>query len=222
MLALHGWGRDRDDFAATLDGLDAISLDLPGFGASPPPPEVIGAAGYSELIAPIVEEFDQPPVLVGHSFGGRVATMLAATAPSSVHGLVLIGVPLLHRDDQAPRRPPIVYRLVRLANRLGLLTDERLEQEKRKSGSEDYRVATGVMRDILVKAVGETYEDELRRVTCPVRLVWGEYDDDVPVSVARRAAAILVNASVDVVSNVGHHAQLGAPDRVRAAIETLL
>ena len=222
VLALHGWGRDRSDFARALDGLDAVSIDLPGFGASPSPPQVIGAAGYAELVAPVVAAFARPPVLVGHSFGGRVAVALASTSPASVAGLVLVGAPLLHRGDRGPQRPPVAYRLAKWANRRGLLSDERLEQKKRSSGSEDYRAASGVMRDILVKAVNESYEDELSDVRCRVRLVWGENDDEVPVSVARRAADLLADASVDVVAGVGHHVLLLAPNRVRAAIEGLL
>ena len=45
------------------------------------------------------------PVLVGHSFGGRVAVRLAATNPELVRGLVLTGVPLLRpRDRRGQRR----------------------------------------------------------------------------------------------------------------------
>ena len=48
VLALPGWMRQRKDFDGVLDGLDAIALDLPGFGgASPEPPTAMDAAGYA-------------------------------------------------------------------------------------------------------------------------------------------------------------------------------
>ena len=73
VVALHGWGRNRADFEQVLDGLDAVSLDLPGFGASPPPADVLGAHGYGGLIVPVLEEAGRPLVLVGHSFDFPVA-----------------------------------------------------------------------------------------------------------------------------------------------------
>lgn len=222
VVALHGWGRTRSDFDQVLDGLDAIALDLPGFGASPAPDDVLGAHGYAAVVAPVVEEIGVPVVLVGHSFGGRVAVALAADRPDLVRALVLAGVPLLHREDRPLRRPPLAYRAVRWAHRVGLVTDERLEREKRRRGSEDYRAATGVMRDILVRAVAETYEDELAAIGCPVRMVWGAADSDVPVAVAERAMALLGDASLEVVPDAGHHVQLRSPDRLRHAIESLL
>ena len=37
VLALHGWGRRGNDFAASLAEFDALAVDLPGFGATPAP-----------------------------------------------------------------------------------------------------------------------------------------------------------------------------------------
>lgn len=222
VVALHGWGRDRRDFRRVLKGLDAMAVDLPGFGATPPPAAAAGAAGYARMVAAWLEQLSGSLVVVGHSFGGRVAVVLAATRPELVDGLVLTGVPLLHRLDRTARRPSVAYRLVRLANRAGLISDERLEREKRRRGSADYRAATGVMRDTLVRVVNESYEDRLPEVACPVRLVWGEADSEVPPEVAHRAGALLKDSDMEVVEGCGHDLPAEAPDRIRAAIESLI
>jgi pimeloyl-ACP methyl ester carboxylesterase len=52
VLALHGWARTHRDFDAVLapagaDPLAAIALDLPGFGATPPPPRAWGGRAYA-------------------------------------------------------------------------------------------------------------------------------------------------------------------------------
>ena len=221
VVALHGWGRDRRDFKRVLDGFDAMAVDLPGFGAAPPPGEPAGAVEYAGVVAAWLEQLDGPQVLVGHSFGGRVAVVVAATRPELVAGLVLVGAPLLHRSDRTAGRPSLAYRLVRLANRAGLVSDERLEREKRRRGSADYRAATGVMRDTLVRVVNESYEDYLPEVACPVRMVWGAVDSEVPLEVAQRAGALLKDADLDVVEGCGHDVPGVAPDRIRAAIEAL-
>jgi pimeloyl-ACP methyl ester carboxylesterase len=220
ILALHGWGRRGSDFRRALSDLPVLAPDLPGFGASPAPSEVIGAQGYARALAPMLDAFTDPVLVVGHSFGGRVAMRLAAEHPDRIASVILTGVPLLRLH--APRKPSMAYRLLRLGNRMGLVPDEVMERRRRRSGSADYRAASGIMRDILVKVVGETYEEELRSVTHPIHLLWGSNDREVSVEVARRAMSIREDAglpvSLEVVEGVGHLLPLEAPDRLRSAV----
>lgn len=218
ILALHGWGRSSADFDLVLSGTDAIALDLPGFGASPPPPEPIGAYGYADLIIDVLDDFERPPVVVAHSFGGRVAVALESEVPGSFSAMVLTGVPLLRREPGG--RPGLGYRLIRAAHRAGLVSDERMEREKRNRGSADYRAATGVMRDVLVTVVHESYEHELSELDLPVSLVWGAQDTDVPLWVAERAKHLLGGgATLEVIEDAGHFVPTTHPEALRSAIE---
>lgn len=220
VLALHGWGRRGNDFAAVFDGYSGIAPDLPGFGASPAPEHVIGADAYADIVARMLGSFDRPPVVVGHSFGGRVAVCLAAKHPERVGPLVLTGAPLIRLETG--RRPSPTFRLARWLNRAGVVSDERLEREKRRRGSDDYRAVSGVMRDILVKVVNETYEGQLMRISVPVQMLWGERDEEVPLSVAEAAQALIPDSSLEVLDGVGHFVPLEAPEALRAAIEKAL
>ena len=78
------------------------------------------------------------------------------------------------------------------------------------------------MRDVLVTTVNESYELELRSVTCPTRLLWGERDTEVPVAVAEEAMRLLPDARLRVLPGIGHHVTTIAPDEVRSEIEELL
>ena len=218
MLALHGWARSSADFAATLDGLDAVALDLPGFGATPPPPEPWGAAAYSAAVADALPEFDAPVVVVGHSFGGRVAVHLAASHPDAVAGLVLTGAPLVRRPGAVARKPALTYRVGRALHRRGLFPESRMDALRRRYGSRDYLAATGVMRGVHVKVVNETYEEQLAAVACPVELVWGDDDTEVPVAVAEAARGLLASARLTVVPGAGHLTPLTAPGALRDAV----
>ena len=229
VLALHGWGRSHRDFDAVLKPatgerpLDALALDLPGFGATPPPPEAWGAARYAEHVGAVLDEMKTPVVVLGHSFGGRVAVHLAASRPGDVGALVLAAVPLVRLGP--PRRPAPPYRLVRALHSAGLVGDERMERARRRYGSADYRAATGVMRQVHVRSVGESYEHELDVVGCPVTLVWGDDDATVPLAVARAALARLsarpaaTPAELVVCPGAGHLLPLTAPGELRRAVE---
>jgi pimeloyl-ACP methyl ester carboxylesterase len=97
-----------------------------------------------------------------------------------------------------------------------------MERLRQRYGSPDYRAARGVMRDVHVRAVNETYEDQLAAIACPVELVWGDDDGDVPPAVARAACALLPRATLTKVPGAGHLTPLSAPDALRAAVERAL
>ena len=223
VLWLHGWARRGEDFtvAARLlaqQGVASVALDLPGFGASPLPSSPGGARYYAELILPAVLALSEEPlILVGHSFGGTVATVVASEHPELVASLVLTGAPLLRKSTGS--RSPWAYRATRGLHAKGLVSDARLEAARQRYGSSDYRRAQGLLRDILVASVNESYETELSSLEVPVTLLWGESDREVPLDVAERAGTMLRGPhSLAVLPGVGHLLPLEAPEELTNAV----
>jgi pimeloyl-ACP methyl ester carboxylesterase len=97
-----------------------------------------------------------------------------------------------------------------------------MEALRQKRGSTDYRAANGVMRDVLVKVVNESYEPQLRSLSVPVVLLWGADDRDVPVAVAERALRLIREgggvAELEVLPGVGHLVPIEAPEDVRRVV----
>jgi pimeloyl-ACP methyl ester carboxylesterase len=220
VVGLHGWGRDRRDLHGALSAYPHLLVDLPGFGMSPPPAEAWGAADYASCIAAVLDEHGpaEPVVILGHSFGGRVAVCLAASRPDLVRGMVLCGVPLLRLSR--PARPGVTYRLGRTAHRAGLLSDRRFEAMRRARASDDYNAASAVMRKVLVRVVHESYDAQLRAVACPVALLWGSADQTVPASTIEKARGLLTAlVATEIVDGAGHDVHVQAPGRLRAMIE---
>ena len=220
VVGLHGWARSRSDLAACLTGLNALLVDLPGFGASPEPPGAWGSQEYAEVVAQALNGLDRPQVLVGHSFGGRVAVKVAVGWPNLVSGLVLAGVPLLR--SPVGQAPPWRYRIGRWGRRYGLVSDERMERLRQRYGSEDYRRAHGLMRSVLVRVVNESYEEDLPRIGCPVELVWGAKDTAAPLGAAEQACRLLPSAHLEVIENAGHMTPLTHPQVVHRSVTRLL
>ena len=224
---LHGWARRGQDFevcANTLAtrGIASVALDLPGFGSSPPPTVAGGARHYATLLSGVLSQISpEPLILVGHSFGGTVATVLAATHPELVSNIVLTGAPVLRSPSSS--KPPLQYRVLRTLYRKGVVSDERMEAARQRFGSVDYRNARGIIRQVLVAAVNESYEDELAQLAAPVAMLWGELDSEVPVAVAQRALEFIQSdRSLRVVSGVGHLLPLEAPNELLSEVEKIL
>jgi pimeloyl-ACP methyl ester carboxylesterase len=221
VIGLHGWRRSRTDLLPALREFSYASFDLPGFGHSPEPTPGLGAPGYATICAGVLTELTpEPCVVVGHSFGGRVAVCLAADRPDLVSGLVLTGVPLVRHGTAS--KPKLGYRVGRSLHRHGLVSDTRMEAFRQKYGSVDYRAASPVMRTVLVEAVAESYENQLRRLRCPTTLVWGARDTAVPPAVAEAAVAITPNANLIVLDDADHDLPLTHPDAIASACRALL
>jgi pimeloyl-ACP methyl ester carboxylesterase len=201
VVALHGWGRSGQDFARILDGLDAVAIHLPGFGITAEPPTAWGTAEYADAVAAALEG-SEPVVVVGHSFGGRVAVRLAAKYPHLVSGLVLTGVPLI-RLVPAPK-PALVFRMVRALAKVGLVSQKAVEKQRHKHGSADYREAHGVMRQVMVRTVGETYRDDAALICAPTRFVWGAGDVAAPADAGRAASELVAGARFRAVAGAAH------------------
>ena len=221
VLALHGWGRTHRDWLAVLEGLDAIALDLPGFGSTPPPDEPWGLEEYARCVAPVLAEMSRPVVIVGHSFGGSVGVHVAANAgPSGVRAVVATGSPLVRAQGPRPRAP-LGFRVARWLNRRGIFPDSKMEELRNARGSTDYRAVTGVMRDTLVRVVNQDVAGLLPKLEAPLHLVWGEADADVFVSTAEAAARLAPDATLIRLPGVGHDTPAEAPQELRKVVAGL-
>lgn len=232
VVALHGWRRSHLDFAGVLGpgadrtGFSTLALDLPGFGATPPPGEPYGSLGYAEVVARAIADVSEPGaegrmVVLGHSLGARVAVGLAHGHPEMVAGLVLTGAPLVRAPGRAPR-PKAAFRAVRFLHRAGLVGEERMERARKRHGSDDYRAADGVVREILVRLLAERYESWIEGLGCPVDLVWGSADATSPVPVAEAITHLARSASLEVIQGVGHLVPTEAPRELREAVLRML
>jgi len=226
VLALHGWARTHRDFDAVIapegrSPLPCLALDLPGFGASPAPADAWGAADYARAVGAVLDDMQGPVVLLGHSFGGRVAVHLANQRSESIGALVLTGVPLLPAVGRRARTAP-AYKLVRRLHRLKLVSDSAMEAARQRHGSADYRAAQGVMRQVLVRSVSESYGEQLSAVQCPVHLVWGADDTAAPLEMAERAMALVAQGDLSVFPGVGHLTPLLIPAALHSAVTSCL
>ncbi|BAF70203.1 alpha/beta fold hydrolase [Nitratiruptor sp. SB155-2] len=79
ILFLHGWGSNKDLMQTAFVKhcpYKSIYLDLPGFGKSPNE-SVLTTKDYANIVQTFLQDLNvRPDIVVGHSFGGKVATLL--------------------------------------------------------------------------------------------------------------------------------------------------
>jgi pimeloyl-ACP methyl ester carboxylesterase len=122
VLCVHGMTGDAtnwtDLMAEIAPGFEAVAVDLPGSGFSPPPRS---GRGYSitalagtviELIETLNRESGGGPVhLIGNSMGGAVSLRVAVRRPDLVRTLTLVSAAL---PDRRLRRPTAHFPVIAL------------------------------------------------------------------------------------------------------------
>ena len=156
VVLMHGWGCSTTTLAsveavARQCGYATVSIDFPGHGQSPEPTSVWGVEEYTAVLEAIVaEERIDRPVLLGHSFGGRLGILYASRHPDGVSKLILVDAAGIK-----PRRSLRYYWKVytfKAAKRLMYLVygrenaEKRLDRIRARNGSSDYASASPRMR----------------------------------------------------------------------------
>lgn len=230
VIVMHGWGCRASTVdllarAATLPSTTVYNLDLPGFGDSPEPDAVWDVYDYARLVRSFCERLGlDSPVLIGHSFGGRLALILGARMP--VAKIILVDAAGIK-----PRRTLRYYFKVysfKIAKRLAplLLGSRRgqalIDKWRGKAGSSDYASATPKMRAIMSKVVNEDLRHFAPSIQAPTLLIWGENDTATPLSDARLLQRLIPDAGLVSYPGAGHYSYLDRPAQTAAVIQSFL
>ena len=213
VLLLHGWGGESASFQPVFDWLaqshKVYALDLPGFGKSQISPAAWNTSDYAQFVIAFLEKFRIPKAhFIGHSFGGRISIIVSAEYPEKVDKLILV--------DSAgikPRRTVKYHlrvglakagKLLRRFGTYGILVADALSA---RAGSKDYQNA-GDMRATLVKVVNQDLRALLPRINASTLLIWGEDDNDTPVSFGQIMEKEIPDAGLVVLKEAGHFSYL--------------
>jgi pimeloyl-ACP methyl ester carboxylesterase len=218
LILLHGWGGSTQSFGFVHQALSqsfaAYSLDLPGFGRSDEPGETWGVKEYAALLTGFINKHGiENPILIGHSFGGKVSIYTAAN--TAVRKMVLVDSAGIEPSRSLSYYLRVYsYKAVRKLLELpGIRNYTRsiIDSYRSKVGSSDYRNASDVMKKVFVKVVNEHMSEELKRITCPVLLIWGDQDTATPLSDGKMMEKLLKDAGLVVLTGTGHFSYLEKP-----------
>lgn len=220
----------------------SIAPDRPGLGLSDPlptrPADVRDAA--VRFVDEVLDAVGvQSAVLAGGSMGGVWAIWFALARPERAIGLVLLGSPPMLQGARIPaplrlvttpvlgdlltRVRPSRANVIRLMTFMGegkTIIDHPDLLDSLVVGARDpITRATNLaeLRSIITprgaRPQMQIRPDELRRLTVPTLLVWGDHDPVASVEVAEGAARLIPRAQLEVLP-AGHVPWLGHPDHV--------
>ena len=229
LLLLHGWGCNTTTFNTIRPFLEermrVITVDFAGFGQSDEPREVWGVEQYTRSIEALAEhEGVENPILVGHSFGGRVSIVYASRNKTQK-------VILVDAAGVKPRRTFAYYRKVysfKLMKRLARIflgkrrAEEWADRRRAKVGSSDYSNASPMMRAILSKCVNEDLCHLMPKIEASTLLFWGENDTATPLADAKKMEGLIPDAGLVTVAGAGHFSFLENTPLFLRVVESFL
>ena len=206
IVLLHGWGQNIDMMKPIGDRFtkefDIIIFDLPGFGGSSEPPIFWSCYDYVEFIHDVLVELGvDNPIIVGHSFGGKLGLLYASKY--DVNKLVCLASPFCKEITKVSLKSKMLKTMKKIP-----VINKFEEFAKKHMGSTDYRNASGVMRNILVGHVNLDIKEEVKKINCPTLLIWGTYDEAVSIERAYELEKLIRDAGLVTYEGCTHYAYL--------------
>lgn len=206
IVILHGWGTSSEHFLNVGHKLatryQVYLLDLPGFGNSDEPPRAYSLDDYVSLLKHFIIELNiNNPIIIGHSFGGRIGIRYSTT--NNVKKLILINSAGIRRFSLKTTIKIYVYKIkkwfytkIRKINKLEKLLET--------SGSRDYLDASVIMKKTLSSVVNTNQRKELKKIKCETLLMWGKLDKVTPYKDALLMKKRIKNSGI-VTFDASHH-----------------
>lgn len=214
IIILHGWGLSGSKFAPLVDvlssaGYDVYAPDFPGFGTAQTPKTAYTLADYSEFLAEYIKNHKiQLPVLIGHSFGGRVALKFQSMHPTIARALILTGTP---GYTPVPKRKLMIFVTVaKLGHKVFELPILQIFQDSVRKwyyyavGAREFNRATGIMKEVFKNVVRESLEPYMRSVNIPCLLLWGALDQITPVWIAQKMHKVIKGSRLIIIPDTDH------------------
>ena len=250
VLALHGQPGLSTDWDLVRAGLVGdhrfLAVDRPGYGRSAG--DALDMAANAAVLAELLlARGAAPATVIGHSYGGGIAILLAAHHPEVVSGLVLVGsvgradsvnmvdhllalpwagealtaAGLLTFGRVLPRLRGLASRVPgdRLAWLEASLPDRHFVEVASRFGRQIWRSFV-VEQRALVREITDV-EAALPLVRVPTVVISGTWDVVVPPSVAASVAAAVPGAELVTVARTGHFIPRDAPGVVTRAVRTV-
>ena len=177
-------------------------MDFYGFGDTPHPNNQLFLDDYVGSVVELINFYKMSNViLVGHSFGGRVAIKLAAK-----YGYMLEKIVLVDSAGILPRRKLNYYYKIfihKLCNKMNI---------KHIGGSKDYQALSNVMRLTFKNIVNEDLLPLTKKITLPTLLVWGDKDKETPIYMAKLLHKNIIGSGLIVFCGCGHFAYVERSD----------
>lgn len=209
IIFLHGWERSKHDWDRIIsmfgDEYICTAIDFPGFGENKSFDRSWGVAEYADWLKGEIKGKENI-ILVGHSFGGRVAGYLASAYLPNISGLVLFASPSIYRPNVEIKLKSGMARFLKsvlpvfLLDKLNTFKPVDL-QNADKTGK----------RDIFKRVVTFDQTEFLKKINIPTLIIWGDRDAQTSYKIGEEMNKLIKDSKLQIVEGGTHDLHLENP-----------
>jgi pimeloyl-ACP methyl ester carboxylesterase len=181
IIILHGWGSNKEimkqAFAKQMGELKHVYIDMPGFGKSANP-IILTTDDYAHILQIFFDDIGIKPLMIaGHSFGGKVATLLN---PQCL--ILLSSAGILVPKPFNVRAKIAIFKILKP---LGV------GKMRRFFASKDVTGMSHEMYETFKNVVNEDFSKQFEAFKNDALLFWGKNDTATPLWTARTINSII-------------------------------
>ena len=229
ILILPGWGNTRETFTNIInllkDKYKIYILDYPFFGNSPTLNKELFIYDYSELIYNFIKDNNIiNPIIIAHSFGGRISSILIGKYKLEVNKLVLIDVAGIRRFNIRLFFKTKIYKLLK---KLTILLPKNIRFRIRNKllkvfSSNDYLNIPSIMKKTFQNIIKEDLRKYYKSINTEALIIWGDKDLDTPLKDGLYLKKIIKNSEIIIYKNATHFSYLNYPYLTNKILEKYL
>lgn len=220
LIILPGWGGSAETWKPFLEraknDYHIVCVNLPCFGDEPCPKHAWGVEEYAEFALKKIQPYLlDKPILLGHSFGGQIATQVAVNHQEKFSALILVGAAVIR--PKRPLRRFFFFCVSKIGKKFfGLPIVERKSAWAkhllyRLTGSQDYASAPEMKREIFRRIIRQDLRKALPYIHIPTLVLWGTKDAFTPLRYGKKIAKTIPKATLDIVDGGKHGLHIQDP-----------
>lgn len=220
IIILPGWGNNRETFNYMINffkkDFTIYILDYPGFGNSTFPNRDLTLDDYTNLIIHFIKSKNIfNPIIIAHSFGGRIAINMEYKKEININKIILI--------DSAGIKPRKTLKQIIKQNTYKLLKKLKYILPKKYKekyinklikifGSNDFKNLNPNIRKTFINIVNNDLKNKLNKINCATLLIWGEKDIDTPLTDAYIMNNRIKDSGLVILKYASHFSYLEFPN----------
>lgn len=207
IILLHGWGTSKNTFTSLKEEIsksyEVHALDLIGFGKSDEPFKPYSLNDYVLFLRDYIKNKNIiNPIILGHSFGGRIAIKYTSIF-KDVSKLILVDSAGIRRINLSNKFKILKYKVLKKWYKL-TSNKKMYNLLINNSGSYDYKLASSVMKQTLSLIVNENLNKHIKKIKTTTLIIWGKNDKVTPYKDALYLKKHIKESKLVSFENTGH------------------
>lgn len=216
IIILPGWGDNRETFNYLIDKFKdyftIYTFDYPGFGKTPFPNNNITINDYAQVFNDFLDEFNiEKPIIIGHSFGGRLIILLNRLYQKRFSKIIFIDSAGIKNFSFKKTLKKYLYKFLKKLRFLFINKQKYLNYLLKIFGSRDYLNINPCMQKTFINIVNTNLKPYLKEIKDETLIIWGKLDQETPFSDALKFNKLIKNSYLIPIENSYHFPYLDYP-----------